>query len=288
MTGSVERFRALALIAALLAAACTPRSGEPPVTMPATALALAIAPDYSGTIWAATGKRVYRSRDGGHSWQVVAGRGGATGVSFLSTRVVTVGRRGVQTGGFGAATLRTPRVVGVPLVAVASPYYRTNRLYALDAKGRLWISVRNARRWARLRAADLPAGAVAIAAVRGDVHRPDAIYVACGRNGLWRSHDFGATFQQIAAAGEATAVATTTDDQRLLLVASRDGIELSRNRGRTFVHTSHVGRVRAVAFDLRNARLAYASTSEGLLLRSDDGGRTWDQPTGPRFHGGPG
>jgi photosystem II stability/assembly factor-like uncharacterized protein len=276
MTGSVERFRAFVLIAALLAAACTPRSGEPPVTMPATASGLAIAPDFSGTIWAATGKRVYRSRDGGHSWHVVPGRGGATGVAFLSTRVVAVGRRGVQTGGFGTATLRVPHAVEAPLAAVASPYYRTNRLYAVDANGRLWVSVRNAHRWARLRASGLPAGAVAIAAVRGDVHRPDAIYVACGRNGLWRSHDFGATFQQIPAAGPVTAVATTTDDQRLLLVASPDGIELSRNRGRTFIHTSSAGEVTAVAFDLRNARLAYASTSDGLLLRSDDGGRTWD------------
>jgi photosystem II stability/assembly factor-like uncharacterized protein len=287
MTGSVERFRAFALIAALLAAACTPRSGEPSVTMPATASGLAIAPDFSGTIWAATGKRVYRSHDGGHSWHIVPGRGGATGVAFLSTRVVTVGRRGVQTGGFGAATLRSPRPVGPPLVAVASPYYRTNRLYGLDANGRLWVSVRNARNWGRLRAAGLPGGAVAIAAVRGDVHRPDAIYVACGANGLWRSHDFGATFQQIPAAGAATAVATTTDNQRLLLVATRDGIELSRNRGRTFAYTSHVGEVRAVAFDLRNAQLAYASTVGGLLLRSDDGGRTWDQPTGHRSHGQP-
>jgi photosystem II stability/assembly factor-like uncharacterized protein len=284
MTGSVERFRAFALIAALLAAACTPRSGEPPVTMPATASGLAIAPDFSGTIWAATGKRVYRSHDGGHSWHVVPGHGGATGVAFLSTRVVVVGRRGVQTGGFGAATLRAPHAVEAPLVAVASPYYRTNRLYALDADGRVWVSVRNAHRWARLRASGLPAGAVAIAAVRGDVHRPDAIYVACGRNGLWRSHDFGATFQRIPAAGAATAVATTTDNQRLLLVATRDGIELSRNRGRTFIHASYAGEVGAVAFDLRNARLAYASVP-GMLLRSDDGGRTWDQATGPRFHG---
>lgn len=276
MTGSVERFRAFALIAVLLAAACTPRSGEPSVTMPATASGLAIAPDFSGTIWAATGKRVYRSHDGGHSWHVVPGHGGATGVAFLSTRVVAVGPRGVQIGGFGAATLRSPRAVGAPLVAVASPYYRTNRLYALDANGRLWLSVRNARRWARLRAAGLPAGAVAIAAVRGEVHRPDAIYVACGRNGLWRSHDFGATFQQIPAAGDVTAVATTTDDQRLLLVATPRGIELSRNRGRTFVRVSTATGVHAIAFDLRNARLAYASTSGGRLLRSDDGGRTWD------------
>jgi photosystem II stability/assembly factor-like uncharacterized protein len=34
--------------------------------------------------------------------------------------------------------------------------------------------------------------------------------------------------------------------------------------------------VRAITFDLRNWRLAYASTSGGRLLRSDDGGRTWE------------
>ncbi len=34
--------------------------------------------------------------------------------------------------------------------------------------------------------------------------------------------------------------------------------------------------VRALAFDFRNWRLAYAATANGTLLRSDDGGRTWD------------
>ena len=121
MTGSVERFRAFALIGALMVAGCTPRSGEPSVTMPATASGLAIAPDFSGTIWAATGKRVYRSHDGGHSWRLVPGRGGATGVAFLSTHVVAVGPRGVQTGGFGAASLRSPRRGAAPHVAVATP-----------------------------------------------------------------------------------------------------------------------------------------------------------------------
>ena len=30
-----------------------------------------------------------------------------------------------------------------------------------------------------------------------------------------------------------------------------------------------------IAFDLRNWRLAYAALPGGVLLRSDDGGRTW-------------
>jgi photosystem II stability/assembly factor-like uncharacterized protein len=263
---------------ALLCAACTPRAGESPVTMPAHASALAVAPDFAGTIWAATGGRVYRSRDGGHTWRRVPGMGGATGVAFLSTHVVTVGPRGVQTGGFGAASLPRPRPAAASLRAVVSPYYRTNRLYAVSSSGHLWVSVRGARRWARLRAAGLPQGAVAVAAIRDDVHRPDVIYVACGAAGLWRSGDFGATFHRLRAVGDATAVAATTDDQRLLLVASPAGIELSRDAGRSFTRVATVAGVRAVAFDLRNWRLAYAAAG-GKLLRSDDGGRTWDGAT---------
>jgi photosystem II stability/assembly factor-like uncharacterized protein len=276
MAPSVERIRVIAVAVAVLCAACTPRAGEPPVGMPETASGLAVAPDFSGTIWAATGRRVYRSRDGGHTWHLVPGRGGATGVAFLSTRVVTVGPEGVQAGGFGAATLPGPQPVVVPFQAVASPYYRTNRLYALDGSGRLWVSVRNAARWARLRAAGLPAGAVAVAAVRGEVHLPDVIYVACGASGLWRSGDFGATFRRLPAVSDATAIATTTDQQRRLLVGSPEGIELSTDAGRSFTRVASIPGVRAVAFDLRNWRLAYAATADGRLLRSDDGGLTWD------------
>lgn len=266
----------IAVAVALLCAACSPHAGEGPVTMPATATGLAIAPDFAGTIWAATGRRVYRSHDGGHTWRLVPGRGGATGVAFLSTRVVTVGPKGVQTGGFGAAALRVPHPAAAPFQAVASPYYRSNRLYALDGSGRLWVSVRNATRWARLRAAGLPQGAVAVAAVRGDVHLPDVIYVACGANGLWRSGDFGATFRRLPALADATAIATTTDQQKRLLAASASGIELSTDAGHTFRQVAAVAGIRAIAFDLRNWRLAYAATSDGRLLRSDDGGLTWD------------
>ena len=59
-----------------------------------------------------------------------------------------------------------------------------------------------------------------IAAVRGEVHRPDVIYVACGANGLWRSGDFGAAFRQLPTLADATAIATTTDQQRRLLAAA--------------------------------------------------------------------
>ena len=68
----------------------------------------------------------------------------------------------------------------------------------------------------------------------------------------------------------------TTDDQHLLLVASPAGIDLSRDAGRTFTRVATTTGIRAIAFDFRNWHLAYAAAAGGRLLRSDDGGSTWE------------
>lgn len=274
MREMVERKSVVAAILAVLASACG-QAAEPPVAIPARATALAIAPDYAGTIWATSGSHVYRSHDGGHSWRGMAHTDGV-GVAFLEKQVVLVDGLRVGVAGFGATRL-VERRVARPIVAVASPYYRTNRLYGLDPSGRLWLSVRHGRRWVRLRAAGLPAGCTALSAVRGDPLDPDVVYVACGRNGLWKSADFGASFTRLSNAPDATALATTTDDHARLLAAAADGLYLSTNSGRTFRRVARVTGVSAVAFDLRNYLVAYAATGR-TLLRSDDGGVTWQLP----------
>ena len=153
MREMVERKSVVVAILAVLASACG-QAAEPPVAIPARATALAIAPDYAGTIWATSGSHVYRSHDGGHSWRGMAHTDGV-GVAFLEKQVVLVDGLRVGVAGFGATRL-VERRVARPIVAVASPYYRTNRLYGLDPSGRLWLSVRHGRRWVRLRAAGLP------------------------------------------------------------------------------------------------------------------------------------
>jgi photosystem II stability/assembly factor-like uncharacterized protein len=270
----VERKSVVVAILAVLASACG-QAAEPPVTIPARATALAIAPDYAGTIWATAGSHVYRSHDGGHSWRGIAHTDGV-GVAFLEKQVVLVDGLHVGVGGFGATQLHE-RPVARSIVAVASPYYRTNRLYGLDPSGRLWLSVRHGRRWVRLRAAGLPPACTALSAVRGDPLQPDVVYVACGAQGLWKSADFGASFRRLANAPDATAVATTTDDHARLLAAAPDGLYLSTTSGRLFHRVVRVRGVSAVAFDLRNYLVAYAAT-RGTLLRSADGGVTWELP----------
>jgi photosystem II stability/assembly factor-like uncharacterized protein len=274
MREMVERKSVFVAIFAVLATACG-QASEPSVAIPARATALAIAPDYAGTIWETAGSRVFRSRDGGHSWRGVA-HAEAIGVAFLEKRVVVVDGTHVAIGGFGASRL-AERPAGRPIVAVATPYYRTNRLYGLDPGGRLWLSVRGGRRWAPLRAAGLPTGCGAVSAVRGDPLKADVVYVACGPAGLWRSSDFGASFRRLATAPDATAVATTTDDHLRVLAADPDGLVLSTNGGRTFRRVARITGVSAVAFDLRNYLICYAAVGR-TLLRSADGGVTWSIP----------
>ena len=275
MPRTVERKCRRAILAVVAGATGCGHAADVPVPIPVTARSLAVAPDYAGTIWAASGGRVLRSPDGGYSWRTVGRGNGATGVAFLETKVVAVAGPRLGIGGFGASALQR-RPAAVPIVAVASPYYRSDRLYGLDASGRLWLSVRNARRWARLRAAGLPGGCRALSAVRGDPLHPDVVYVACGAAGLWRSADFGASFRRLPAAGQATAVATTTDDQDRLLVADARGLLLSTDRGRSFRRVATVGGVSAVALDIRNYLVAFAAAGR-TLLRSADGGVNWER-----------
>src|SRR6478672_3113984 len=270
----LDRKSVFVAISAVFLTACG-QAGEPSVDIPARATALAIAPDYAGTIWATAGSHVFRSRDGGHSWHGVA-HTGAVGVAFLEKAVVLVDGTNVGVGGFGAGRL-AEHPAGRSIVAISSPYYRTNRLYGLDSSGGLWLSVRSGRPWAPLRAAGLPNGCGAVAAVRGDPLKADVVYVACGPAGLWRSADFGASFTRLAASPDATAVATTTDDHLRVLVADADGLAVSTNAGKTFRRVARVQGVSAVAFDLRNYLVCYAAAGH-TLLRSADGGVTWELP----------
>ena len=267
----LEKTVPLALLLMAIAAGCA--GADPSATpLPAPARALAVAPDFAGTIWETTGDRPWRSQDGGQSWQPVSGRMGAVGVAFTDFGSEVVGASGAQRGDYGGSRLAGPRSTPGTFISVCSPYHRSNRLYAIDVFGHLWLSADAGRHWAKLRANRLPASALAVAAVRGDVLQPDAVYVAAGTAGLWRSRDDGATFRHVPDVPEAHAVALTTDDQHLVLVAG-DRVYLSTDYGQTFLPVL-ARKVDAVAYDPRNHRLAYAAAGR-TLLRSVDGGQTW-------------
>jgi hypothetical protein len=264
------RRRPLSIVLALLAAA---GCGGAPASLPAPAPArsIAVAPDFAGTVWAITPRGLMRSRSGGHDWRPVPGGGQARAVAFADQYAVVAGAAGTRVGPFAGTWLSRPRQAPGRFVALASPYHTTDRVYALDVLGRLWLSVREARGWVRLRAAGLPAGVAALAARRGDPLRPDTVFAAAGAGGLWRSDDFGATFRRVPAVMVATGVATTTADPRRVLVAA-PRLLLSTDDGASFRPVGPA--VDAVAFDPRNWRVAFATAGE-RLLRSADGGATW-------------
>jgi hypothetical protein len=265
-----------AAVLALLGGGCWP-AGESSVELPpGRALALAVAPDFAGTIWVTTGGRPFRSRNGGHGWGRVTGpKAGMLAVGFTRGKSLLVGRGGYQKGYFGGGPVSDPKPTPATFVSVTSPYYRTDRLYALDTRGRLWVSVVAGRRWSRLSARGLPPTARAVSAVRDDVTEPDTIYVAAGADGLWRSRDDGGSFTRVGAAGgldDVRSVATTTARPTLVL-AGGSAILRSDDGGRTFRRVGPA--VDALVLDIRNWRVAFAATREGRLLRSIDGGQSW-------------
>lgn len=250
-------------------------SGANPSALPAPAAAraLAVAPDFAGTLWETTGGKAYRSSNGGHSWQYVRHSADDSSVAFATKYAYLVGDDRSQIGDFGGIQTAPYRPTPVPFVSVTSPYQKTDRFYALDGKGRLWVSVLAGHGWSRLRARGLPRTGETVAAVRDLVTDPDIVYVAAGSDGLWRSLDDGASFHRVPGVSDAVTVALTTDDQDRVLVAGPGGIWVSNDRGKSFAKVSSRP-VTALALDPRNARLAYASSGRELL-RSVNGGASW-------------
>ena len=161
---------------------------------------------------------------------------------------------------------------------IASPYYRTSRLYGLDPSGRLWLSVRGGRPWAPLRAAG-PPGRLQRAV--GRARRPAE--GRCGLRGVRDRRACGARPTSARRSGgsraapDATAVATTTDDHNRLLVADDAGPPaLDEQRPHVPARGARAGRLGG---RVRPPQLPdrYAATGR-TLLRSADGGVTWSIP----------
>src|SRR6478735_3308255 len=121
--------------------------------LPAAVRALAVAPDFAGTLWETTGAAAWRSHDGGLSWKRVRGPGGGLAVAFSERGGEVVGPHGEQRADYGGIGLTPARQTPQPFISLTTPYNRTDRLYALDVFGHPWVSVDAGRHWLQLRAA---------------------------------------------------------------------------------------------------------------------------------------
>src|SRR4051812_30430316 len=137
--GSMQlRLEWTALTAAVLLlslAGCSDGAQPTAVALPEAARALAVAPDFAGTLWETTGRRAWRSHDGGLSWRRVRGPGGGIAVAFSERGGEVVGPHGEQRADYGGIGPTPPRGAPQPFISPTAPHHPTHRLYALDIFG---------------------------------------------------------------------------------------------------------------------------------------------------------
>lgn len=102
--------------------------------------------------------------------------------------------------------------------------------------------------------------------------------------GIFKSEDAGSTWERLASTDGSAfyfvnriAIAPTNRD--LILVATNDGIYRSTNRGDSFSLVS-AGKTYDICFHPTDPQKAIAGRSNGSVLRTTDGGQTWQTGTG--------
>ena len=268
----MRRLGAVAMAAAVALGAGCQAAADPALRTPATGSWLAIAPDNLATLWLVSPRGTYRSPDGGHSWYRVARlTSGSVAFTPAGSLFAPGGRVLLSAASSGSGGFRGHLRAPVALHSLTSPWYLSGRVYALDAGGRLWHSHDGGRSWRRSPCQGLPAATLELSAALRHSGKPDVLYAAAGRAGLWVSFDSGASFRRVSAL-DVTSVAATPAWFGELLAAGPGGLWLSANAGAHLRRVDGVRGVTALAIDPWNRRIAYAATAGGMLLRSVDGG----------------
>src|SRR3989344_7414140 len=136
-------------------------------------------------------------------------------------------------------------------------------------------------------------------ALEGHPSEPEVIYAGTEKRGLWRSSHGGSSWQKVVEHDEVLSPSATVYSiapgaifidqeanelhEHFYVGVLQNGfgrILKTENGGITFkevyVTTDEAG-IFFVTLDPRNANIVWAGTGEGLLLRSGDGGETWEK-----------
>jgi len=215
----------------------------------------AIDPRSPSTIYAGTSNDgVFRSRDGGGTWQQAA-----SGLSELAI-----------------PSLHRPLYEGIREIEVSpaagSPLFLTHMyrgVYKSDNGGERWHEANH--------------GLIAtrVWAVEVDRHAPSVLYAATYMNGVWRSADSGRHWTPRGLTGRTvTDVAIDPGRRHVVWAATSTGLYRSGNDGRTWKRRLKLEgtSVSVVVIAPSNRRFMYAGTFEGGLYRSWNAGRTWTRP----------
>jgi uncharacterized repeat protein (TIGR01451 family) len=246
------------------------------------ATAVAVHPADPDVLLAGLGNGIYRSSDGGTTWQNVGGAIGASEIifdpanssrvfSFSSARLAIY--RSDDAGRTFAVTSGPPGVTP-HRVAMGSD----STMYLVDQQGGLHRSGNLGVTWTTLPhpwlAADFTVGAIAV-----DPASPAVIYVGVAGSGTYRSGDGGQNWTGPMTPGAGVQIqvhdiVVKPGDPNRILVATAQALFVTSNGGVTWTPMLN-GPCQAVAFDPVTPSNVVAVGFDGQVERSIDSGDTW-------------
>jgi len=103
---------------------------------------------------------------------------------------------------------------------------------------------------------------------------PSVIY-GMYRGQLQKSIDGGVNWQLVSNAPQAISLTTSPQDKNTVYASTQNGLQVSTDQGNTWTSTSLTGTVFATVVNPVNSQEMFASTQNQGLIKSIDGGRTW-------------
>lgn len=207
---------------------------------------LLLDPTQPRTIWAATSKGIYRTLDGGDSWQVCN-----AGLKSAQAQALALGQG------------KAPKGEPAPRL-----------IYAGDRSGGLYVSNDNGNHWQQATTVD--------GAVNAIVTLPDqpGVALAATTDGLYRTSDNGVTWVPVAGGiwkARLDGIVLDPTQPKQLYAFGLSGVFKSRDGGENWgpVGPGYEGsQATAVVVDPTDSDIVYLGTDRGVF-RSGNGGITW-------------
>jgi photosystem II stability/assembly factor-like uncharacterized protein len=239
--------------------------------------ALAVDATAPATVWAGTGRGLFKSTDGGASWTAQRALGNGLGMVAADPRLHGVAWAGTFEGPIfqtrdGGATWRALPGSPQDVVALAVDPRSSSTLYAGTYTAGLFKSVNGGATWKPLRTG-LPASPITEQVVI-DPHNPRTLFLVAATDAgrVFKSTNGGASWTRSDAGLRQVVVhqlAVDAGSSALVYAATNSGVFLSTNGGRTW-RLAKPGSARGITV-LANAAGVFAGDGEGIAVSTNHG-----------------